>query len=101
MGDNLTAEEHMLPEKVEDGGLKEVEKKAGGSEQNESEKKLPYSPDQSQREHDEMFDQFMIMSKGLQISIPFLEALENIPNYAELIEDFLRQLHNRKNLQTV
>ncbi|KAJ1438460.1 hypothetical protein SESBI_03076 [Sesbania bispinosa] len=88
MGANLTDEEYILPKKEKDEELKVYEKIAGGSEQNESERKLPYSPDLSQRDQNKMFDQFIRISKGLQISIPFLEAMEDHPTIQRLLKIF-------------
>ncbi|XP_058726238.1 uncharacterized protein LOC131597564 [Vicia villosa] len=52
--------------------------------------KLPFPiRNKKKREHEKNFDKFLEMFKKLEINIPFLEALEQMPTYAKFMKDII------------
>ena len=68
-------------EKVDDEGLKRVQREA-----------LPY-PGRFRKENEEKaFEKFLDMLRRIQVNIPFVDAITEIPQYAK----FLKELLTRK-----
>ncbi|XP_020238186.1 uncharacterized protein LOC109817364 [Cajanus cajan] len=54
-----------------------------------STKDIPYPPAPSKKDKERQFARFMELFKKLEINIPFLEALEQMPTYAKFMKDLL------------
>nr|KYP40384.1 hypothetical protein KK1_038276 [Cajanus cajan] len=54
-----------------------------------STKDVPYPQAPSKKDKEKQFARFMELLKKLQINIPFLEALEQMPTYAKFMKDLL------------
>ncbi|XP_027922770.1 uncharacterized protein LOC114180667 [Vigna unguiculata] len=52
-------------------------------------KPLPYPKTHSRKEKEKQFSRFMDIFKKLEISIPFSEALQQMPSYARFMKDLL------------
>ncbi|XP_050919697.1 uncharacterized protein LOC127137269 [Lathyrus oleraceus] len=52
--------------------------------------KLPFpTRDKKKAQHEKNFEKFLEMFKKLEINIPFLEALEQMPSYAKFMKDII------------
>lgn len=60
---------------------------------------LPY-PNRIKKDHDEkQYSKFLDMFRGLNINVPFIDILEQMPKYAELLKDLLRNKRAFKGIQ--
>ena len=55
----------------------------------EYEKPLPYPKTYSRKEKEKQFERFMEIFKKLEITIPFSEALQQMPSYAKFLKELL------------
>jgi len=115
IGDNLGVEEEVLEEKERENEKNECEgeeeqnkrefvnKREEKEEKNKSEEKkrekgekqvpqlksLPYPQNPSKKDKERQFARFMDIFKRLQINIPFVEAMEQMPTYAKFMKELL------------
>ncbi|XP_058764431.1 uncharacterized protein LOC131637882 [Vicia villosa] len=74
---------------VEDLGVLEPTTKGKTSEQ-KPEIKLPFpTRNKKKGQHEKNFQKFLEMFKKLELNIPFLEALEQMPTYAKFMKDII------------
>jgi len=73
--------------KVEGQDEKEVERK--NSEEKEIVKPLPYPKTHFRKEKEKQFSRFLDIFKKLEITIPFSEALQQMPSYAKFMKELL------------
>jgi len=52
-------------------------------------KSLPYPQNPSKKDKERQFARFMDIFKRLQINIPFVEAMEQMPTYAKFMKELL------------
>ncbi|XP_019455058.1 PREDICTED: uncharacterized protein LOC109356176 [Lupinus angustifolius] len=52
-------------------------------------KNLPYPKNSSKKDKERQYTRFMDIFKNLQINIPFMEAMEQMPTYAKFMKDML------------
>ncbi|XP_014506435.1 uncharacterized protein LOC106766200 [Vigna radiata var. radiata] len=60
-------------------------------------KSLPYPKTYSRREKEKQFERFMEIFRKLEITIPFSEALQQMPSYAKFLKELL--LKKRKKIR--
>ncbi|XP_057719803.1 uncharacterized protein LOC130934232 [Arachis stenosperma] len=62
---------------------------------------MPFPQKLCQEERDKQFARFVVYLKTLEIKIPFVEALEQIPSYAKFMKDILSHKKDWRETQTV
>lgn len=60
--------------------------------------KLPYPAKVKKDQHEELFEKFLEMFKTLQINVPFVKVLAQIPRYAKFLKELL---NNKRKLEEV
>ncbi|XP_019414558.1 PREDICTED: uncharacterized protein LOC109326315 [Lupinus angustifolius] len=106
VGENLAVEEEVLKEKeIEEenneseetqdddnvNGEEVNKQKEGGKKNNDLSqlKNLTYPKNPSKKDKERQYTRFMNIIKNLQINIPFMEAMEQLPTYAKFTKDML------------
>ncbi|KAJ8774906.1 hypothetical protein K2173_019910 [Erythroxylum novogranatense] len=94
-----TCEEASAPTQVE----KEVssEKKLEGELQTKIIPKLPYPQRFQRKKINDQFAKFLEIFKKLEINIPLIEAIEQVPNYAKFIKDIVTKKRRFGDYETV
>ncbi|XP_019430765.1 PREDICTED: uncharacterized protein LOC109338085 [Lupinus angustifolius] len=104
--ENVAVEEVVLKEKEIEGekhesGETQDDENANSKDMNkqkEEEKKksdlpqlnnLPYPKNHSKKDKERQYTRFMYIFKNLQINIPFMEVMEQMPTYAKFMKDLL------------
>ncbi|XP_019420640.1 PREDICTED: uncharacterized protein LOC109330817 [Lupinus angustifolius] len=112
IGENLVVEEEVLGETEVEEGQKTVRETKKGDVVNNEEgvtnaedvvrekddkrksdlpqlKDLPYPKKPSKKDKERQYTRFLDIFKNLQINIPFIEAMEQMPTYAKFMKDLL------------
>ena len=76
---------------------KDQAKKTVKAKDKDYEKPLPYPKIYSRKEREKQFERFMELFKKLEITIPFFEALQQIPSYAKFLKELITK--KRKHLE--
>ena len=76
-------------EEKEEKNISEEKKKEKGEKQVPQLKSLPYPQTPSKKDKERQFSRFMDIFKRLQINIPFVEAMEQMPTYAKFMKELL------------
>ncbi|KAK7395179.1 hypothetical protein VNO78_15726 [Psophocarpus tetragonolobus] len=75
--------------KREEKNRNKEKKREKGEKQVPQLKNLPYPQNPSKKDKERQFARFMDIFKRLQINIPFVEAMEQMPTYAKFMKDLL------------
>ncbi|WVZ12841.1 hypothetical protein V8G54_017371 [Vigna mungo] len=65
------------------------------------EKPLPYPKAYSRKEREKQFERFMELFKKLEITIPFFEALQQIPSYAKFLKELITKMRKHLEEETI
>lgn len=90
-------EEDIVEKNDIDEGIEEEGKKKNEQEIRKGKQvvePLPYPYIHSRKEKDKHFSRFMVTFKKLEITIPFIEALQQMPSYVRFMKDFLQRKGN-------
>ncbi|XP_022635555.1 uncharacterized protein LOC111241484 [Vigna radiata var. radiata] len=80
---------------------KDQEEDAVKVKEKEYEKPLPYPKVYSRKDREKQFDRFMEPFKKLEITIPFSEALQQIPSYAKFLKELITKKRKYLEKETI
>ncbi|XP_061357987.1 uncharacterized protein LOC133302249 [Gastrolobium bilobum] len=63
--------------------------------------RIPYPQRLKKENQKQQYSKFLDIFRRLQINIPFVEALKNMPNYARFMKDLLSRKHKLREYETV
>ena len=101
--EEVEAEKVIQPSQSDDTNKEQLKEKQ--SEENTTEAKasmpVPYPQRLKRHKLDKQFTKFMDVFKNLHINIPFVDALEQMPNYVKFMKDILSQKRRLADFETV
>ncbi|GAU21677.1 hypothetical protein TSUD_242490 [Trifolium subterraneum] len=111
IGDNLRTERAVVDareqeeEKTEESGEKEDStrklKDKNNMQKNPTTQHLPYPPVPTKKDKERQYARFLDIFKRLQISLPFSEALEQMPTYAKFMKEILTKKRSINEEETI
>ena len=101
--EQLETEEITQPEQKDDADKEQPQEKQSVETSSEAKASIPVPYPQRLKKHklNKQFTKFMDVFKKLHISIPFADALEQMPSYVNFMKDIWSQKRRLANFETV